>query len=174
MIAHVVTDYDDENIVEDCETGWTRFCREVLVRTYYHMSDLCRRHRRMGRFGMQPTCRKEWETLRRGIAAYRWVVDGTGGEFTFDQTCRDAGLDPAILRRKLLSQCQPRRDINLLVDWVVRHEKAHESKRRRDVVEVEEGFDLVSAVREFRLLNANKSGRRGAQTHAVCRQGGTE
>lgn len=174
MIAPVVTDYDDENVIEDCETGWTRFCREVLVRTHYHLTDLCRRHRRMGRFGMQPANRKEWETLRRGIASYRWVFDGTGGDFTFDQTCRDVGLDPCILRRRMLSLCQPRRDINLLVDWVVRHEKAHESRCRKDCDELEDGFDLVAAVREFRLLHGNKAGRRGAQTHAVCRQGGRE
>jgi hypothetical protein len=171
MIAHVVTDYDDENIIEDCEAGWSRFCREVLVRTYYHMSDLCRRHRRLGRYGMQPTSRKEWEALRRGVAAYQWVVDGTGGEFTFDQTCRDVGLDPAILRRRLLSMCQPRRDINLLVAWTVRHEKAQESRRLgRRPEPSEETFDLVTAVREFREGHGQRTGRRGAQTHATCRE----
>jgi hypothetical protein len=171
MIAHVVTDYDDENIIEDCETGWSRFCREVLVRTYYHMSDLCRRHRRLGRYGMRPESRKEWEALRRGVAAYQWVVEGTGGEFTFDQTCRDVGLDPAILRRRLLSMCQPRRDINLLVAWTVRHEKAQESRRLgRRPEPSEEAFDLVSAVREFREGHGHRTGRRGAQTHAKCRE----
>ena len=103
MIAVAVTEYDDENIVEECETGWRRFCAEVLVRTHYHVRELCRRHRRLGYRQMLPSSRKEWEILRRQVAAYRWAFDGTGGEFTFDQTCRDLSLDPEIVRRKLLS-----------------------------------------------------------------------
>ncbi len=172
MIALVVKDYDDQNIAEDCEAGWRRLCSEVLVRTHYHLVELCRRHRRLGRFGMQPSSRREWEDLRRQIASYRWVFCGTGGEFTFEQTCEDVGLDPELVRRQLLSQCRPRRDINLLVDWVVRQEKSQDMRsrtcsRRR----ASEPFNLVDAVREFRSEHADREGRRGAQTHAVCRYG---
>lgn len=163
MIAAVVTEYDDENVIEDCETGWKRFCSEVLVRTHYHLCDLCKRHRVMGRYGMQPSSRKDWEILRRQVAAYRWVFDGTGGDFTFDQTCADLGLDPVLVRRRLLSQARPRRDINLLVDWVVRQkEKPCAHRDPKDPC-------LVDAVRQFRAANAGRQGRRGAQTHAVCR-----
>jgi hypothetical protein len=171
MIAHVVTDYDDENIIEDCEAGWTRFCREVLVRTHFELTDLCRRHRRLGLYGMQPTTRKQREVLRRGVAAYRWVVEGTGGGFTFEQTCLEVGLDPAILRRRMLSLCRPRRDINLLVAWTVRHGNAQESRRLgRRPEPAQETFDLVSAVRKFRERHGQRIGRRGAQTHAYCRE----
>lgn len=163
MIAAVVTDYDDENVIEDCETGWRRFCSEVLVRTHYHLCELCRRHRVMGRFGMQPTCRKEWEILRRQVAAYRWVFGGTGGEFTFEQACLDLGLDPRLVRERLLSQARPRRDINLLVDWVSRQRERPGSRQEPDAISVPD------AVREFRSMHGGKQGRRGVQTHAICR-----
>lgn len=165
MIAAVVTDYDDENIIEDCEAGWKRFCSETLVRTHYHVRELCNQHRRLGKYGMQPTTRKGWETLRRQIAAYRWAFCGTGGLFTFDQTCTDLGLDPHLVRRKLLSLCRPRRDINLLVDWVASQRERACAVRTADDAGCP---DLVSAVQKFRL-QGDKQGRRGVQTHAVCR-----
>lgn len=170
MIAVAVTDYDDENIVDDCEAGWKRFCIETLVRTHYHLKSLCADHRRLGRFGMQPTSRKAWEILRRQIAAYRWVFDGTGGLFTFEQTCRDLGLDPRLVRAKVVSQCRPRRDINLLVEWVVRQEDRRDAKRRREDSDAGGvGTSIVAAVRDFRRRYGSREGRRGAQTHAVCR-----
>lgn len=168
MIAVAVRDYDDENVIEECESGWRRFCAEVLVRTHYHVTELCARHRKFGSAGMVPNTRKEWEILRRQVAAYRWAFEGTGGPFTFEQTCGDLGIDPALIRRKLLSQACPDRDINLLVRWVSLHtERTHkpprQSRRRK-------GW-LPKAVREFRLRAERRPGRRGAQTHAVCRYG---
>lgn len=168
MIAVAVRDYDDENVIEECESGWRRFCAEVLVRTHYHVTELCSRHRKCGSAGMVPRTRKEWETLRRQVAAYRWVFDGTGGLFTFDQTCADLGIDPALIRRKLLSQARPEGDINLLVRWVsLQQERPHKSPRRS---RRRKGW-LVRAVREFRQQAERRPGRRGAQTHAVCRYG---
>jgi hypothetical protein len=170
MIAVAVKDYDDENIVEDCEAGWGRFCAEVLVRTHYHVRELCRRHRRLGYAQMLPSSRKEWETLRRQVAAYRWAFEGAGGLFTFDQTCLDLRLDPALVRRKLLSLCRPERDINLLVAWAARQkEKANGNCRGQGEDDRRVGSGLVDAVRDFRSRHGERAGRRGAQTHAVCR-----
>lgn len=169
MIAVAVRDYDDENVIEECESGWRRFCAEVLVRTHYHVTELCDRHRKCGRMRMVPSTRKEWETLRRQVAAYRWVFHGTGGLFTFAQTCADLGLDPDLVRRKLLSQASPAGDINLLVRWVSLHkERTHGPATKPDARLP--GCGLVRAVRAVRK-RASKPGRRGAQSHAVNRYG---
>jgi hypothetical protein len=173
MIAAVVKDYDDQSIAEVCEDDWKRFCREVLVRTAFLLKDLCARHRRLGRYGMEPSTQKEWEDLRRQVAAYRWVFCGTGGGFSFGMACEDLGLDPDILREKFLSQCQPRRDINLLVDWFLRQEDCLSRRRKRKAKEeVDSDFDLVSSVREFRQQIGSQPGRRGAQSHAIYCKGG--
>lgn len=112
---------------------------------------------------MQPNSRKEWEILRRQCAAYRWVFEGSGGNFAFDQTCADLGLDPVLVRRRLLSQARPRRDINLLVDWVFRQKEKTGPRSEPALI------DLPSAVREFRRTHAGRAGRRRVQTHAACR-----
>lgn len=170
MIAVAVKDYDDENVIEECADGWRRFCAETLVRTHYHLRQLCNKHRRLGCEGMRPSCRKESEELLRQVAAYQWVFQGTGGEFTFDQTCRDVALDPLIVRRKLLSLCKPERDINLLVDWVVKHREKENGKRRRQVEGAGRvGTRIVDSVRDFRRRYGERSGRRGAQTHPFSR-----
>lgn len=165
MIAAVVREYDDEGVVEDCEEGWKRFCIEVLVRTHYHLVELCRRHRMLGRFGMEPADRKGWEDLRRMAATYRWVFQGSGGAFTFEQTCEDVGLCPTLVRQRLLSQANPRRDINLLVDWVF---SQPEKSRRPE----QEPPRICDSVRKVRAAGGCRSVRRGAQTHAVCRYSG--
>lgn len=171
-MSQVVKDYDDENITEECEDGWKRFCGEVLVRTSFHLRSLCDRLRRQGWRRMAPTTRKELGLLRQQMAAYRWVFEGTGGDFSFEQTCDDVGLDACLIRRKLVSQCNPPEDINLLVRAVLREEMRHAGRSkhyRKNQTVGGVGTGIVAAVRHIRSRNAQRSSRRGAQTHAVCR-----
>ncbi len=171
-MSEVVKEYDDENITDDCDDGWRRFCSEVLIRASYHLRDLCRRLRLQGWRRMLPNRRKAGEILRQQVAAYRWVFEGQGGDFSFDRTCEDVGLDPYLVRQKLLRQCDPPEDINLLVREVLRQEVLYAGRakrRRKDQVAGGVGTSIVPAVRDLRSRNATRSSRRGAQTHAVCR-----
>lgn len=164
-----VTDYDDQGIVEHCEAGWRRFCCDAIARAYFHLRALGRRAAGCGGAVRWPRDRMAKEVLRRQVAACTWVFNGTGGEFTFDQTCADVGLDPDLLRRKFVSACGLPRDINLLVRMVQsKKERSRDLSLRQDSPACGVGSGLVAAVRAVRSSDARRPGRRGAQAHAVC------
>jgi len=161
-------EYDDQGIVVDCESGWRRFCAEVLLRTHFHIKQLAGRARRKCR--KYPASKKQREFLRREVAAYCWAIKGSGGDFCFDSVCGDLGLCPRQIRARLLLLCQSAPDINLLVDWAhAQEERWHGNRSSEDQANRRVGTGVAAAVRDFRRQNGAVEGRRGRETHAVCR-----
>ena len=131
MSHHNLSDrpYDDQNVIEDCEYGWRRFCCEILGRAYHMIGALSERHRSISADSLRTMSRKNVEILRRQVAAYRWVFDGTGGLFSFSWACEMCGRDPDVVREKIVAAHRPHRDIKYVVKIVVEYGEKYSARR---------------------------------------------
>lgn len=171
MRANVaVREYDDESLIEDCVEGWRRFCAEVLVRSQCEIKELCRRVRLLGAVRVLPTSKKDCELFLRQVSAYRWVFEGTGGDFTFESVCEDLGLPTHAIRQKIVSLADPPPDINRVVRWSVLNRECADANRRREGPRTRGlGSRIVDSVRDFQRQNRSGSGRARTRSYAVLR-----
>jgi hypothetical protein len=95
--------------------------RDFLVAMMANSVRLCRWISAKSRKGV----RQSWkagpsERFYSAAIAWRWVFWGPNCGLSLEEVCEFLGLDAQDVRLKILADCQPARDINQVVDRVIR------------------------------------------------------
>jgi len=124
----VIIDGEEWNPPEDLDDKWRGFLVAMMANTVR----LCRWISAKSRKGVRPSWKSgPSDRLYSAAVAWRWVFWNPQCALSLDEVCESLGFGANSVRRKILADCQPARDINQVVDRVIQAGDAWNAKPKR-------------------------------------------